>query len=983
MDVIPRGKFGVAVVLLKRSCHRIRSKPLLSQTHLISGGNVSKAVYNGGLTKVSRKSILFALYDTPMSKDMRYFSQVCAQRNLGRNSHASLLRVKPISLVSVPSRGVGMLIARAIRGVLKLRYIVLGGAISGGMSLSKSYDEWKKSLPVLPDMSWLEQYYPEPEKIDSVFTSLQGIRDKVVGNLGNIELDPRLRTLGEEKVKNMKEWWDMKLENAIEAASKEEGDVRSSRLMSETSQQRLEAMQSELIAIQLKYQKELERLEKENKELRRQILLKGSKVDTKKLKKSLIDMYSEVLDELSDYDTSYQTQDHLPRVVVVGDQSSGKTSVLEMIAQARIFPRGAGEMMTRAPVKVTLSEGPYHIAEFKDSAREFDLSKESDLADLRREVEIRMKNSVLGGKTVSNEVISMSVRGPGLRRMVLVDLPGIISTQTVDMATDTRDAIRQMTQTYMSNPNAIILCIQDGSVDAERSNVTDLVSQMDPQGRRTIFVLTKVDLAEQNLTNPDRIKKILAGRLFPMKALGYYAVVTGKGGKDESIQSIRDYEQTFFRSSKLFKDGGILSSQVTTRNLTLAVADCFWKMVRDTVEQQADAFKATRFNLETEWKNNFPRLRELDRDELFEKARGEILDEIVNLSQVSPLQWEEMFMKKIWQKVNTHIFENIYLPAAQTNDAGMFNTTVDIKLKQLADQQLPQRAVETGWEGLREEFQHFMNQAKQSKGHDNIFDNLKEAVVNDAFQRHTWEDKASEMLRVIQLNTLEDRSVTDKRQWDLAVKFLEESLREKLKGTEERIRDLVGPGRSERWLHWTYQTDEQKKRSAVKSELDKVLYSDHKHAPSLSYDELAAVRKNLQRSGVNVENDYVRDTWHVVFRRHFLNRSLARAYDCRKGFYLYNQGLETELECSDVVMFWRIHQVLKVTSNALRQQVMNREARRLEKEVKEVLEDYSQDPEKKQKLLTGRRVLLAEELKRVRLIQEKLEEFIQALNMEK
>ncbi|XP_044017914.1 dynamin-like 120 kDa protein, mitochondrial isoform X2 [Aphidius gifuensis] len=904
-------------------------------------------------------------------------------------------------------RAYGMFIANVVKGVLRLRYLVLGGAVTGGVTLQKKYESWKEGLP---GIEWMEQLVPT----DKQWQDFRGTFTDMKNNVANsVEIDPRIKDFGDAKYREYKSWFSQRLDDAIQAAETnrveiENGDNNSSQESEKkltkpvavhakgldnsydeekrktSSQQRMDAMQDEVMQIQLKYQKELERLEKENKELRKQMLLRGNqKVNSRQIKKSLIDMYSDVLDELSDYDSGYSTADHLPRVVVVGDQSSGKTSVLEMIAQARIFPRGGGEMMTRSPVKVTLSEGPYHIAQFKDSSREFDLTKESELADLRREVELRMKNSVKNGKTVSQDVISMTVKGPGLQRMVLVDLPGIISTVTVDMAEDTRDAIRHMTQQYMSNPNAIILCIQDGAVDAERSNVTDLVAQMDPSGKRTIFVLTKVDLAEENLTNPERVRKILSGKLFPMKALGYFAVVTGRGRQDDSIQTIKDYEEKFFRNSKLFKDGLVMSGQVTTRNLSLAVAECFWKMVGETVEQQADAFKATRFNLETEWKNNFPRLRELDRDELFEKARGEILDEIVNLSQVSPRHWEEVLMSRIWDKVSMHVFENIYLPAAQTGDPGTFNTTVDIKLKQWAENKLPEKSVESGWECLKQEFQNFMNSAKKNQDHDDIFDNLKNAVVNEAMERHSWEDKASQMLRVIQLNTLEDRNVNDKRDWDEAVKFLENSVKEKLETTENLLNNMLGPGKTERILYWKSQTDEQKKRTTVKYELDKILYSDKKHQPTLTQDEITTVRKNLQRNGIDVDNEFIRTTWHPVYRRFFLQQSLTKAYDCRKAYYMYHNGHENESDCNDLVLFWRIQQMLKVTSKALRQQVMNREARRLDKEIKEVLEDYSQDSSIKKKLLTGRRVELAEELKRVRQIQEKLEEFIQALNKEK
>uniref|UniRef100_A0A4W6F6X9 Dynamin-1-like protein n=1 Tax=Lates calcarifer TaxID=8187 RepID=A0A4W6F6X9_LATCA len=275
----------------------------------------------------------------------------------------------------------------------------------------------------------------------------------------------------------------------------------------------------------------------------------------------------------------------LPQIVVVGTQSSGKSSVLESLVGRDILPRGTG-IVTRRPLILQL----VHIdqEDRRKTSEENGIDGEewgkflhtknkiyTDFEEIRHEIEAETERISGNNKGISDEPIHLKIFSPHVVNLTLVDLPGITKVPVGDQPKDIEIQIRELIVKYISNPNSIILAVTAANTDMATSEALKVAREVDPDGRRTLAVVTKLDLMDAGTDAMD----ILMGRVIPVK-LGIIGVVNRSqldiNQKKSVADAIRD-EYAFLQKkypSLANRNGTKYLARTLNRLLMHHIRDC-------------------------------------------------------------------------------------------------------------------------------------------------------------------------------------------------------------------------------------------------------------------------------------------------------------------------------------------------------------------------------------------------------------------------
>ncbi|VDM40625.1 unnamed protein product [Toxocara canis] len=308
----------------------------------------------------------------------------------------------------------------------------------------------------------------------------------------------------------------------------------------------------------------------------------------------------------------------LPQIAVVGGQSAGKSSVLENFVGKDFLPRGSG-IVTRRPLILQLVQDRNGmlfffclllaclavncISEYAEFLHKKG-QKFTDFDMVRKEIEDETDRVTGQNKGISPIPINLRVFSPNVLSLTLIDLPGLTKVPVGDQPPDIEHQIREMLMTYISRETCLILAVTPANSDLATSDALKLAREVDPQGLRTIGVLTKLDLMDEGTDARD----ILENRVFSLRR-GYVGVVN-RGQKDivgkKDIRAALDAERKFFISHPAYRH---MADRLGTPYLQKTLNQQLTNHIRDTLPALRDSLQKKMFALEkdvAEYKNFQP-----------------------------------------------------------------------------------------------------------------------------------------------------------------------------------------------------------------------------------------------------------------------------------------------------------------------------------------------------------------------------------------
>uniref|UniRef100_A0A2M4A4P7 Dynamin n=1 Tax=Anopheles triannulatus TaxID=58253 RepID=A0A2M4A4P7_9DIPT len=278
----------------------------------------------------------------------------------------------------------------------------------------------------------------------------------------------------------------------------------------------------------------------------------------------------------------------LPQIAVVGGQSAGKSSVLENFVGRDFLPRGSG-IVTRRPLILQLINGTVEFGEFLHQKGK----KYTNFDEIRGEIEAETDRVTGSNKGISNIPINLRVYSPHVLNLTLIDLPGLTKVPIGDQPADIENQIKGMIFQFIRKETCLILAVTPANTDLANSDALKLAKEVDPQGVRTIGVITKLDLMDEGTDARD----ILENKLLPLRR-GYIGVVNRsqkdiEGRKD--IHAALAAERKFFLSHQSYRH---IADRLGTPYLQKVLNQQLTNHIRDTLPALRDRLQKQLLTLE-------------------------------------------------------------------------------------------------------------------------------------------------------------------------------------------------------------------------------------------------------------------------------------------------------------------------------------------------------------------------------------------------